>query len=94
MKNPCGMTKANIIERTEVSGMKIVFGSGVNPVNSPAQFFVAWGKDILANGLIHTFNCETPEAGFIWFIDEELAEAKYEALKKSFPATAIRVCGE
>lgn len=84
MKNPCGMTKANIIERAEVSGMKVVFGSGVNPVNSPAQFFVAWGKEILANGLIHTFNCETPEAGFIWFIDEELAEAKYEALKKSF----------
>jgi hypothetical protein len=78
------MTKANIIERAEVSGMKVVFGSGVNPVNSPAQFFVAWGKEILANGLIHTFNCETPEAGFIWFIDEELAEAKYEALKKSF----------
>lgn len=86
MKNPCGMTKANIIERTEVGGMKVVFGCGVNPVNSPAQFFVAWGKDVLANGLIHTFNCETPEAGFIWFIDEELAEAKYEALKKSFSA--------
>lgn len=61
MKNPCGMTKANIIERTEVGGMKVVFGCGVNPVNSPAQFFVAWGKDVLANGLIHTFNCETPE---------------------------------
>jgi len=86
VNTPCGMTKANIIERTEVDGMKIVFGSGVNPVNSPAQFFVAWGKDILANGLIHTFNCETPEAGFIWFIDDELAEAKYEALKKSLSA--------
>lgn len=86
MKNPCGMTKANILERTEVDGMKVVFGCGVNPVNSPAQFFVAWGKDILANGLIHTFNCETPESGFVWFIDEEQAEAKYEALKKSFSA--------
>jgi hypothetical protein len=86
MKNPCGMTQANIIERTEVNGMKVVFGSGVNPVNSPAQFFVAWGKDILANGLIHTFNCETPEEGFIWFIDDELAEARYEALKEGFSA--------
>lgn len=86
MKNPCGTAKANIIERTEVNGMKVVFGSGVNPVNSPAQFFVAWGKDILANGLIHTFNCDTPEEGFIWFIDDELAEEKYEALKKSLSA--------
>ena len=86
MKNPCGTAQANIIERTEVNGMKVVFGSGVNPVNSPAQFFVAWGKDILANGLIRTFNCETPEEGFIWFIDDDLAEEKYEALKKSLSA--------
>lgn len=80
MNNPCGMTKANIFERTEANGMKVVFGSGVNPVNSPAQFFVAWGKDVLANGLIPTFNCDTPEEGFIWFVDEEMAEEKYEAL--------------
>ena len=86
MKNPCGTAQANIIERTEVNGMKVIFGSGVNPVNSPAQFFVAWGKDILATGLIHTFNCDTPEEGCIWFIDDDLAEEKYEALKRSFSA--------
>jgi len=61
MKNPCRTAKANILERTKVDGMKVIFGCEVNPVNSPAQFFVAWGKDILANGLIHTFNCETPK---------------------------------
>lgn len=79
VKNPCGMTRANILERAEIGEMKVVFGCGVNPVNSPAQFFVAWGKDILSNGLIHTYNCDTPEEGFIWFIDEDEAEAKYEA---------------
>jgi hypothetical protein len=77
MKNPCGTTKANVIERAEANGLKIYFGTGVNPVNSPAQFFVAWGENVLANGLIHTFNSESPEKGFLWFVDEDEAEERF-----------------
>jgi hypothetical protein len=77
MNNPCGTTKANILESTEVNGIPIYFGAGVNPVNSPAQFFVAWGKGVLVNGLIHTFNQDSSEQGILWFIDEDEAEAKY-----------------
>lgn len=82
MDNPCGMTKANVFEHTEVDGIPIYFGAGVNPVNSPAQFFVAWGKGALSGGLIHTFNSESSEQGFLWFIDEDQAEAKYADLKR------------
>jgi len=82
MDNPCGTTKANIFESTEINGTPIYFGSGVNPVNSPAQFFVAWGKEALAGGLIHTFNVKSPEQGSEWFIDEDEAEAKYIKIQK------------
>jgi hypothetical protein len=82
MSNPCGTTKANIFEETKVNGMPVYFGSGVNLVNSPAQFFVAWGRDVLAAGLIPTYNEETPERGFLWFVDEEEAEAKYRQIQQ------------
>jgi hypothetical protein len=81
MKNPCGTTKANILETTQVSGIPVFFGTGVNPVNSPAQFFIAWGQGVLGDGLIPTFNTETLEQGFLWFIDEDEAEAKYDAVQ-------------
>lgn len=80
--NPCGTTKANIFEQTEVNGTPIYYGSGVNPVNSPAQFFVAWGKGVLSGGLIHTFNSESSEKGFRWFIDEDEAEAEYAKVQR------------
>lgn len=83
MKNPCGTTRANILESIEVNGIPVYFGTGVNPLNSPAQFFVAWGKDVLADGLIHTFNSESPEEGFLWFSDEDQAEAKYGAIQQA-----------
>jgi hypothetical protein len=83
MSNPCGTTRANILEKTEVSGIPVYFGTGVNPVNSPAQFFVAWGKGVLQGGLIRTFNKEQQDQGFLWFIDEDEAEAKYVQLHKS-----------
>lgn len=79
MKNPCGMTRANILDKKEVCGIPVYFGTGVNPVNSPAQFFVAWGEGSLINGLIHTFNSEQPGVGILWFIDEDEAEAKYKS---------------
>lgn len=82
MNNPCGTTKANIFESIEIDGTPIYFGSGVNPVNSPAQYFVAWGKAALAGGLIHTFNSKTPEQGVEWFVDEDEAEAKYLKIQK------------
>lgn len=82
MKNPCGTTRANIIENTNVRGIPIFFGSGVNPVNSPAQFFVAWGHEALKGGLIPTFNSDSPDTGIIWFVDEDEAEAKYIQLQK------------
>ena len=82
MDNPCGTTKANVFEHTEVRGIPIYFGAGVNPVNSPAQFFVAWGKGSVSGGLIHTFNSESSEQGFLWFIDEDEAEAKYVNLQR------------
>ncbi len=82
MDNPCGTTKANVFESTEINGTPIYFGSGVNPVNSPAQYFVAWGKGALAGGLIHTFNTKSPEQGSEWFVDEDEAEAKYIKIQK------------
>lgn len=82
MKNPCGTTRANILEETKVNGIPVYFGTGVNPVNSPAQFFVAWGKETLVDGLIHTFNHESQEKGFLWFVDEDEAEAKYAEVQK------------
>lgn len=87
MKNPCGTTKAHIIESVEINGIPVYLGTGVNPVNSPAQLFVAWGKGILANGLIHTFNSESPEQGFLWFIDEDEAEMKYAAIQQALKPT-------
>lgn len=83
MKNPCGTAKANIIEKAEINGIPVFFGAGVSPINSPAQFFVAWGKGVLANGLIPTFNNESPKEGFLWFIDEDEAEAKYVEVQKN-----------
>ncbi|MDR3601712.1 MAG: hypothetical protein P4L49_14725 [Desulfosporosinus sp.] len=82
MDNPCGTTKANVFERTEVNGIPIFWGSGVNPVNSPAQFFVAWGRGALSGGLIHTFNSESSDTGLRWFIDEDEAEAEYAKLQR------------
>lgn len=80
MKNPCGVTRGKIINRAEVNGVPVYFGTGVNPVNSPAQFFVAWGKGVLAEGLIHTFNSEALDEGQIWYVDEDEAEGKYLAV--------------
>lgn len=82
LSNPCGTAKANIFEETQVNGISIYFGSGANPVNSPAQFFVAWGKDVLAGGLIPTYNEDTPERGILWFVDEEEAEEKYRQIQQ------------
>ncbi|HVJ48157.1 hypothetical protein [Desulfitobacterium sp.] len=82
MSNPCGTTRANILEKTVVNGIPVYFGTGVNPVNSPAQFFVAWGMETLKGGLIHTFNSEQLEEGFLWFVDEDEAEAKYSTVQK------------
>ena len=90
MDNPCGTTKANVFESTEVNGIPIYFGAGVNPVNSPAQFFVAWGKGVLSDGLIHTFNSESLEKGFQWFIDEEQAEAKYVKIQHILAGTDLK----
>lgn len=83
MKNPCGTTQANVIQVSEVKQIPLYYGTGVNPVNSPAQFFVAWGKGVLDNGLIRTFNTESKDEGILWFIDEDEAEAKYQELKRS-----------
>lgn len=82
MKNPCGTTKANVFENTEVNGIPVYFGSGVNPVNSPAQFFIAWGEGILSGGLIHTFNTKSLEQGSQWFIDEDEAEDAYTKIQQ------------
>lgn len=82
MVNPCGMTKANVFEKTEVNGIPIYYGAGVSPVNSPAQFFVAWGKAVLSSGLIHTFNSQSEEQGTLWFIDEDQAEVQYDKIQK------------
>ena len=82
MGNPCGTTKANILESTEMNGTPIYFGTGVSPVNSAAQYFVAWGKGVLAGGLIHTFNIQSTEQGSEWFIDEDEAEAKYSKIQR------------
>lgn len=83
MKNPCGTTRANILENTEINGIPVFFGTGVNPVNSPAQFFVAWGKGILVRGLIHTFNSVSQEEGYLWFIDEDEALAKFHSVQRA-----------
>lgn len=84
MSNPCGTTKANILEKAIVESMPIYFGTGVNPVNSPAQFFVAWGIGVLEKGFIPTFNHESPEEGFLWFVDEDEAEEKYQRIIENF----------
>ncbi|HBV87860.1 hypothetical protein [Desulfosporosinus sp.] len=82
MSNPCGTTKANVFDSTEVNGIPVYFGAGTNPVNSPAQFFVAWGRGVLSGGLIHTFNSESPEQGSQWFIEEDEAEACYVKIQQ------------
>lgn len=83
MNNPCGTTLANILEKIEVNGIPVYFGTGVSPVNSAAQYFVAWGKGVLLNGLIHTFNSERSNEGILWFVDEDEAEAKYSTMHKT-----------
>ena len=83
MSNPCGTTKANIIEQVEVKGIPIYFGTGVNPVNSPAQFFVAWGHQTLRGGLVKTFNYEDLNEGLLWFIDEDEAEKKFLIIQQN-----------
>jgi hypothetical protein len=93
MKNPCGTTKANIINKSEVKGIPVYIGTGVNPVNSPAQFFVAWGQDVLRDGFISTFNNNSSENGFLWFVEEDEAEAKYsEILQETKVESKIRKC--
>jgi len=82
MKNPCGTTRANILERKELNGIPVYFGTGVNPVNSPAQFFVAWGEGVLEGGLVHTYNSEQSGKGIRWFIDEDDAEHQYTTIDK------------
>ncbi len=82
MKNPCGTTRAKVFELREVNGIPVYFGSGVNPVNSPAQFFVAWGQKVLSDGLVHTFNSVTREAGLLWFVDEDEAAVEYVAVQQ------------
>lgn len=82
MGNPCGTTKANVFEKTVVNGIPVYYGAGVNPVNSPAQFFVAWGIGALSAGLIHTFNSESNDQGVLWFIDEDEAETKYVKMQE------------
>lgn len=83
MKNPCGTARANILEKEVVKDIPIYFGTGVNPANSPAQFFVAWGKGVLEGGLIRTYNSDSEEEGFLWFIDEDEAEDKYWQIQRS-----------
>ncbi|MFZ3102476.1 MAG: hypothetical protein WA131_08125 [Desulfitobacteriaceae bacterium] len=77
MQNKCGMTKVRILEQKTVNGIPVYLGIGVNPGNSPYQFFVAWGEIVLSSGVISTFNSDTSEDGQIWFIDEEEAELMY-----------------
>lgn len=78
-ENPCGTASARIYASGEAGGLPVHFGSGYNPANSPAQFFVAWGRDVLAEGYLPTFNQDTPDSGFLWFVDEDEAEACYQA---------------
>lgn len=78
MKIPCGMARANILTSTVSGGVPVYFGTGVSPVNSPAQFFVAWGEEVLTGGLIPTCNSDCPEQGVLWFADEGEAGARYE----------------
>lgn len=82
MHNPCGTTRAYLLAETKVGEIPVYWGTGVNPVNSPAQFFVAWGEGVLAGGLIHTFNCQQTDRGFLWFSDEDEAEAKYQSIQR------------
>lgn len=82
LTNPCGITKANVFEKAEINGFLVYFGAGVNPVNSPAQFFVAWGKQVLADGLIPTYNKDSQEEGHLWFVDEDEAETKFQEMVK------------
>lgn len=78
--NPCGTARVTILEESEVRGIPVYLGSGKSPVNSPAQYFVAWGAGIISEGNIPTFNFESEESGHLWFVDEDEAEAKYEEL--------------
>ena len=89
MKNPCGTTKANIIDQVRIHGIPVCWGTGVNPVNSPAQFFVAWGEGTLIGGLIRTFNDDAPGRGFLWFVEEDEAEAKYEEIRDNLRTLAL-----
>lgn len=86
MANPCGTTKATIYAKIEINGIPVYFGAGVNPVNSPVQFFVAWGIKVLAGGLIHTFNINSLEEGILWFIDEDEAEAEFKSIQEKLAA--------
>ncbi|CAA7600016.1 Hypothetical protein DEACI_0665 [Acididesulfobacillus acetoxydans] len=81
--NPCGTTQAHILEKTQVHGVSVYFGTGVNPANSPAQFFVAWGREILAGGLVHTYNSRCSEEGCLWFVEEDEAEIAYAEVQTS-----------
>ncbi|KLU61525.1 hypothetical protein CEB3_c22050 [Peptococcaceae bacterium CEB3] len=81
--NPCGTTKAHILEKAQIHGISVYFGTGVNRVNSPAQFFVAWGREILAGGLIHTYNSQSSEEGCLWFTEEDEAEIAYAEVQRS-----------
>ncbi len=84
MKNPCGTARANILEKVIVNDIPVFFGTGVNPANSPAQFFVAWGNGVLEGGLIPTYNKDSGEEGYLWFADEDEAEEKYFQLQHIF----------
>lgn len=76
------MARANIFEEAEVDGIAVYFGSGVDPANSPAQFFVAWGMEILKGGLVHTYNSEGPDQGILWFVDEDEAEDRFNSIRE------------
>lgn len=75
--NPCGTAPVRIYATKAAGDVPAYFGSGVNPANSPAQFFVAWGEGVLAGGFLPTHNRDTPASGFLWFIDEDEAEARF-----------------
>ncbi|HHX87849.1 MAG TPA: NmrA family NAD(P)-binding protein [Firmicutes bacterium] len=93
MKIPCGMARANILNSTVSGGVTVYFGTGVNPVNSPAQFFVAWGDELLAGGMVPTYNSECPEQGVLWFVDEAEADEKYKEIVRALgePAAGVLV---
>ncbi|HEX3032668.1 MAG TPA: hypothetical protein VHS59_10565, partial [Bacillota bacterium] len=78
--------KANILEQSNPGGAPVYIGSGVSLVNSPAQWFVAWGEGILVNGLLPTFNIDNGASGLQWYVDEDQAEARFEELCNLFEA--------